>query len=152
MARRFMERLTDERELIENIVTLVTNHLQPYNLSRDAKPNAWKRLQGKVRLDVLGWLSRADWAGSPERDALQAIGHGPSLLCFKWHEELGVEPIKPVVNGRDLIAEGYEPGPHFKVGLDAAFDAQLENDSLSREALTFVAIKALLVDRTGRKG
>ena len=130
----------------------MTNHLQPYNLSRGAKPNAWKRLQGKVRLDVLGWLSRADWAGRPGRDPLQGGGSIPAANCFWWHEKLGAEPIKPVVNGRDLIAEGYEPGPHFKVGLDAAFDAQLENDSLSREALTFVAIKALLVDRTEGKG
>jgi poly(A) polymerase len=51
-------------------------------------------------------------------------------------EELTPEPL---VTGRDLIAEGYKPGPLFSEILSAVEDAQLEGVVSSREeALEFV--------------
>jgi poly(A) polymerase len=45
----------------------------------------------------------------------------------------------PLVNGNDLIAAGYSPGPRFREILDAVEDAQLEGLLPSRdEALQFV--------------
>jgi poly(A) polymerase len=40
----------------------------------------------------------------------------------------------PLINGRDLIEAGYEPGPRFKEVLSAVEDAQLEGRLTSREA------------------
>ena len=141
LTRVFMERLTGNTKLIDQTVSLVVNHLQPFQLCRHAKPSAWKRLQGKVRLDVLGWLSRADWAGRHNRSALTAfdngekVEHRPSKLCFEWYKELGKEPIEPKLKGRHLIEHGMEPGPKFKVILDAAFQIQLENPGFTTEEL-----------------
>jgi poly(A) polymerase len=39
----------------------------------------------------------------------------------------------PLLNGRDLIAMGYQPGPRFKEILAAVEDAQLEGKLRSRE-------------------
>ena len=39
----------------------------------------------------------------------------------------------PLVNGHDLIALGYQPGPRFKEILDAVRDAQLEGQITTRE-------------------
>ena len=136
-----MERLTGNAKLIDQTVSLVVNHLQPFQLCKEAKPSAWKRLHGKVRLDVLGWLSRADWAGRRNRSALTAfengekVEHRPSKLCFEWYKELGKEPIEPKLKGRHLIEHGMEPGPKFKVILDAAFQIQLENPGFTTEEL-----------------
>ena len=42
-------------------------------------------------------------------------------------------------SGNDLIAAGWQPGPHFKTALDAVEDAQLEGTVTSKEeALSFV--------------
>ena len=44
-----------------------------------------------------------------------------------------------MINGQDLIAAGYDPGPAFKTILAAVEDAQLEGRITNREeALTFV--------------
>jgi poly(A) polymerase len=44
----------------------------------------------------------------------------------------------PLINGRDLIAAGYTPGPNFAEILSAVEDAQLEGAIDSREeALSF---------------
>jgi hypothetical protein len=46
---------------------------------------------------------------------------------------------KPLMNGGDLIAAGYAPGPLFKEILTAVEDAQLDGRLASREeALRFV--------------
>jgi poly(A) polymerase len=45
----------------------------------------------------------------------------------------------PLLNGDDLIAAGWRPGPHFKTALEAVEDAQLEGTVTSREeALSYV--------------
>jgi poly(A) polymerase len=56
-------------------------------------------------------------------------------------EDLGEQQIRPrlLLNGEDLIAAGYKPGPQFKVMLDAAEDAQLEGAVATKaEALRLV--------------
>jgi len=140
--RVFMERLTGNAKLIDRTVSLVVNHLQPFQLCKEAKPSAWNRLHGKARLDVLGWLSRADWAGRRlGRSALipselgARVEHRPSKLCFEWYRELGKEPIEPKLKGRHLIEFGMEPGPKFKAILDDAFQIQLDNPGLTTEEL-----------------
>ena len=48
-----------------------------------------------------------------------------------------------VLQGRDLIGAGIKPGPHMGVALKAAFEAQLEDEALDREALLSVALQHL---------
>jgi tRNA nucleotidyltransferase (CCA-adding enzyme) len=150
LTRSFMARLTNDKTLTERVVALVVNHLQPFMLtSGGAKASAWKRLHKKMlnRLDVLGWLSRSDWAGRPDRDPLAPsengveADHPASALCWGWHETLGVEPISPIVMGRDLIAVGMDPGPHMGIALRAAFEAQIENPELGKQELLEQAVR-----------
>ncbi len=45
----------------------------------------------------------------------------------------------PLLTGNDLIAAGWQPGPHFRAALEAVEDAQLEGTIASRdEAMSFV--------------
>ena len=98
------------------------------------------------RLDLLGWFSRCDWAGRPERSPWpttekgEDFDHVPSKLCFQWHEDLGIEPIKKVLMGRHLKDAGLKPGPEFTPRLDAAFEAQLDDPELTGPELLEIAI------------
>lgn len=59
-----------------------------------------------------------------------------------------VVKARPLLNGNDLIAEGYAPGPPFKEILRAAEDAQLDGSIHSREeALQLVRERFPLVRR-----
>ena len=51
------------------------------------------------------------------------------------YERMGEDEIKPrlLLNGEDLIAAGYRPGPRFREMLIAAEDAQLEGSIATRE-------------------
>jgi len=124
----FMKRITNDKGLLDLVPKIVKYHMRPGQLHRsEAKLSAWKRLHCKLRLDLLGYISKADSAGRPNRDVLND-NHEPSKICFDLHESLGVE-IEPLVKGRDLIALGMEPGPHFGTILRGCMEMQLEGMS-----------------------
>lgn len=133
LAESFMRRLTRDKELIHQVVSLTRQHMQPVLLTHgEAKTPAWRRLHNKLRLDVLGWLSRCDSIGSqvelPLSHVLQMGDHDPSRLCWQHFEEFGEKPIPHLLQGRDLIKAGLKPGPHFGDRLKAAYEAQLNGE------------------------
>jgi tRNA nucleotidyltransferase (CCA-adding enzyme) len=151
MVPGFMERVTGHGQLIERVAALVRHHLQPFMLVHgNAGLSAWKRLHRRMlcRLDVLGWLSLADWAGRPQRDPLGPteeglpVVHEASVRCWEMHQQLGIEPMTPIIQGRDLIHAGLQPGEHFGVALKAAFEAQIDNPGWTKEQLLDIALRA----------
>ena len=117
--------------------------LQPFNLWQgDARKAGWKRLHNRVRLDVLGWMCKCDSCGDP--DGRARIGspdfeHETSKACWDHFDDIGPEPIKPILMGRHLQNAGVKPGPVFKKMLDAAYEQQMQGvediDSLLSVAL-----------------
>jgi poly(A) polymerase/tRNA nucleotidyltransferase (CCA-adding enzyme) len=61
--------------------------------------------------------------------------------AWKFFEPQKV-PIKPVLQGRDLIERGHSPGRTFSQMLKAAFEYQLENGVTDKELLYAVALEA----------
>jgi len=148
LARRFMERLTNDTTLIDRVVVLVVNHLQPHFL-KDARPSRWKRLQDKVgRLDVLGHLTIADWCGRSGRNPDDKRNVGTTAMCFDWHESLGSDGDKvvPVITGHDLIRSGCKPGSSFTPALQAALDAQLDGEESKKVLLDIAFSMAVGLD------
>jgi len=145
-AETFLRRLTNNKKLIERATTIVCEHMQPFNLSfGEAGNGAWKRLHGKIRLDVIGWMSRCDSCGRPERNIGDPdIDHKISEHCFSRFSDLGAEPVSPILQGKDLIFAGLKPGPNFSVRLKAAHEAQLDNENLEREELLQIALAAAM--------
>ena len=141
----FMQLLTNNKKLIENVTTIIREHMQPYFLSTGgASEGSWKRLHKRVPLNVIGWMSKCDCCGNP----IKSIGdpdleHEYSQNCFNRFDDLGPEPVKAILMGRHLVAAGHKPGPSFKIALDAAYDQQLDNDSLTQEELLVIAVQAL---------
>ena len=136
IAREFMSRITNEVELIDRVALLTRNHMQPYFLTQGkARASAWKRLHNKVRLDILGWVALCDKAASDS--TILQTGHFRSTACWTWFMRMGAvtAPIQPKLKGRHLIMKGHIPGPKFSIILKAAYEAQLEDDTLTPEEL-----------------
>lgn len=124
IAKNFLMQMTNSTHLLNVVPDLVKFHMRPGQLTNaNAKDSAWKRLHIKCRLDVLGWLSKADSAGRTGRSITD--NHPPSEKCFKFFNEFPTE-IEPLVMGRDLLEMGMKPGPKFGKILKVAFEMQLD--------------------------
>ena len=141
----FLRRMTNERELIERVRSIVGEHMQPWGLFHGrAKDASWKRLHNRIRLDIIGWMSRCDCCGREERRIDDPeFEHEVSEHCFDRFDDLGKEPIAPVVLGRHLIAAGFTPGPAFSPALAAAYDAQIEDPALALDDLVGIAVSRM---------
>jgi len=125
--RTFLDRLTRQRDLVEDVVVLVLAHHRPRDLyEQGAGDTAIRRLAGKVgRLDRLVRVARADTQGRPPK-VFDGFPAGDWLLERARALEVETSAPRPIVLGRHLIELGLDPGPHFAPLLDACFEAQLE--------------------------
>lgn len=124
--RSFLSRMTNQVDLIEQVVPLVKRHLTPRIFYKDqAGEGAIRRLAQKVkRIDRLVRVAAADIAGRPPRK--DDFPEGPWLLARA--EELKVKDSEPhpIVLGRHLIDRGLHPGASFGPILKKCFEAQLD--------------------------
>ena len=131
----FLSKLTNEKKFIEIVCTLVKNHLAPFQLYlAESSLKAIKRLSLKVNIEDLCLVCLADCLGRdiPHKDKCYAA---TTWLLEKAKElEIHNEPIKALVQGRDLIALGFKPSQKFKEILDFAFDLQLD-EHLGKEII-----------------
>ncbi|HWZ52479.1 MAG TPA: HD domain-containing protein [Granulicella sp.] len=126
IAELLLERLRFSREDIDQIVALVKNHMRFADVEH-MREATLKRFFRLPRFPEHLELHRIDCNAA----------HGDLRLydfAKQRYETATPEKIRPrlLVTGRDLIAAGYRPGTQFKQMLEAAEDAQLENQVTSR--------------------
>ncbi len=132
--RRFLERLTNQHDLIDEVVPLVCCHLRPRAL-HDAKASdsAVRRLAKQVhRIDRLVRVARADHAGRPPK---QFDGFPAGEWLLSRAQQLAVDrraPL-PIIMGRHLLELGVRPGPDMGQLLDDCYEAQLDGDFVTLE-------------------
>lgn len=125
LATTFMQRITKDSKLLKEIPLLVRLHMRAGQLYRsEAKIGAWKRLHNQYRLDVLGYLSKADSAGRTGRSIHDV--HEVSEKCFELFSSFGKKEIPALVLGRDLIELGIDPSPEFGKILKEAYELQMD--------------------------
>lgn len=129
-AKRFMARMTSQDFPL--VWKAIECHLRPFQLEKEGKKSAYKRLHNKVRLDFIGYLSYADHKGRITMKDKK--GENALDKCLIYFREFGKDPIPPHIMGRDLIALGWNPGKYFKDVIDLAYKYQIE-DGLSKEEL-----------------
>ncbi len=113
IARRFLERMTRHKDLIEAVLPLVECHMRPLDLWRNqASDVAVRRLARHV--------------GGIDRLVVEESPQGKWLLERAAVLALSDAAPKPILLGRHLIALGMAPGPDFRAILDAGFEAQLD--------------------------
>lgn len=123
----FLSKLTNEKKFIEIVCSLVKNHLTPFQLYlAESSLKAIKRLSLKVNIEDLCLVCLADCLGRTIKDK-EKCPKATSWLLDKAKElDIHNEPIKPFVQGKDLIELGFKPSKEFKEILDFAFDLQLD--------------------------
>lgn len=145
--RSFLGRLTDQEQIVNEVVPLVREHMNPYQFHQaGAGPPAIRRLARRVgRIDRLVRVCRADQRGRPPK-AFDGFPAGQWLLEQAAALALADQAPQPIVLGRHLIDAGRTPGPAFGPILEQCFEAQLDGVFDDLEG-GLVYLHALLADR-----
>jgi tRNA nucleotidyltransferase (CCA-adding enzyme) len=141
--RRFLERLTNQDELIAQVTPLVRCHLRPRALyDAGASDGAVRRLARQVgRIDRLVRVARADHAGRPPKP-FDGFPAGTWLLERARRLDVERQAPAPLVMGRHLIELGVPPGPAMGRLLDDCYEAQLDGlFTTLQEGLTYAKHK-----------
>ena len=127
--RRFLERLTNQDDLINEVIPLVLCHLRPRALHEaNASDSAVRRLARQVkRIDRLVRVARADHAGRPPKP-FDDFPAGTWLLERARRLEVEDQAPTPLVMGRHLLELGVQPGPDMGRLLDECYEAQLDGE------------------------
>jgi poly(A) polymerase len=133
IAEGICRRLRFSNDDTEQILALVKNHMRFAHVQQ-MNESTFKRFVRMARFDEHLQLHRLDCLAS----------HG-NLSSYNFtREKIAATPPAtirpaPLINGDDLIALGYKPGPQFKNILSEVEDGQLEGRLHSREdAIAFV--------------
>ncbi|MCU0228317.1 MAG: CCA tRNA nucleotidyltransferase [Bryobacterales bacterium] len=133
IAHAVMARLRFSQDQIEQVVALVANHMKFMHL-REMRQSTRKRFLRLPAFEEHMELHRVDCLSSHRK--LGNYQYARELLETLSTQELRPQPL---LNGGDLIALGYQPGPRFGEILHAMEDQQLEGRLLTREdALTWL--------------
>lgn len=127
MAEEICHRFRLSNEETDQTCALVASHMKFGDVQK-MKESTLKRFLRLPKFDEHMALHRLDCLAS----------HGDLSLYGFVEEKLRTLPEeqirpRPLINGDDLIAAGYEPGPLFKKLLLAAEDAQLEGRVSTKE-------------------
>ena len=138
----FLSKLTNEKKLIEIVCSLVKNHLTPFQLYlAESSLKAIKRLSLKVNIEDLCLVCLSDCLGRTILNK-EKCPKATSWLLNKAKElEIHNVPIKPLVQGKDLIELGFKPSKFFKEILDFAFDLQLDENMKKEEIIKEITMK-----------
>jgi len=125
--RHFLERLTNQDDLINEVIPLVLCHLRPRALhDANASDSAVRRLARQVkRIDRLVRVARADHAGRPPK-LFDGFPAGEWLLERARRLEVEDQAPAPIVMGRHIMGLGAQPGPDMGQLLDVCYEAQLD--------------------------
>lgn len=133
MTEEVMERLRFSRAEIERVAEAVRQHMV-FKDVKNMRTAKLKRFMAREGFDEELELHRVDCASS------HGMLDNHDFLIAKA-EEFANEPLipPPLVTGRDLIALGWKPGPHFGKVLEAVETAQLEGTvATTEEAIAWV--------------
>ncbi len=127
--RCFLERLTNQQDITDEVMPLVLCHLRPCALyDAQATDSAVRRLARQVqRLDRLVRVARADHAGRPPKP-FDGFPAGEWLLNRARQLEVEAQAPVPLLMGRHLLELGVQPGPEMGRLLDECYEAQLDGE------------------------
>lgn len=125
-AETFLLGITDDKELIRQVSLLVEYHLKPLELYGNGNSDYdIRKLALTLSLKDLVEVSEVEFASRNTQEARSFLA-GEWLL--KRADELNAHPesLKPLLQGRDLVAAGFSPSTEFKIILSKAYKAQLQ--------------------------
>ncbi len=130
--RSLLARITEHKDLVEAVVRLMLNHLNPHMLwHQQAGASAIRRLANRLapytNIEELVLVARADHWGRTTPEAIARIDPaGEWLLAQAQTLAVADQALQPILMGRHLIERSFKPGPQFKIILNQALEAQIE--------------------------
>ncbi|MEA2111838.1 MAG: hypothetical protein U9P71_07300 [Campylobacterota bacterium] len=122
----FLSKLTNEHALISEVATLVKYNRQPQKMfDNRASDSDILRLATKVKLEDLIQVAKAIDLKCNIKTAHHTFKAGAWLSRRAKDLHVFSKPLKPLIQGRDLIELGLQPSLKFKTILDDAYEAQL---------------------------
>ena len=132
--RKFLDRITDNRSVIEAVLPLVKCHMIPYQLFVNNNPAASVRKlalkTGNIQLMSVVVASDRNGRGG---EFMEHVPEAEYLINKARELEVLNSKPQPIIQGRHLIEFGYSPGRYFKEILNDCFDAQLNGDFFDLE-------------------
>ncbi|MEN8661755.1 MAG: CCA tRNA nucleotidyltransferase [Lentimonas sp.] len=127
IAKTFLERITRQKKIFEEVLPLVEQHMRPLALYRDgAGDSAVRRLAARVkRMDRLIRVAHADKNGRPPI-VCDGFPEGDWLLSKAAKLAVQDNAPAPILLGRHMIELGVRPGKQFGKILDLCYEAQLD--------------------------
>ncbi|MFA6929901.1 MAG: CCA tRNA nucleotidyltransferase [Lentisphaeria bacterium] len=127
LAKEILLGLKLPKNLIDGVHTLVRQHMSLTSFPMMREANRRRKLQ-ETHFPLLLELHRLDSLGSHKILSL----HKDILQAWQTEQSRPIPP-QPLLNGKDLLQLGYQPGPIFSSILKAVQDATLENTVKTRE-------------------
>lgn len=142
LADKILTRLKAPKDIIDRVVSLIDNHLRPHQLLDNGSGRSYRKY---VR-DLPDWkhsidLATADNLGkedfSPEQIEIEKQKYEDlrSKIQNSLPENMGKggNVIPRPITGKDLLQDGFLPGPKMGEILKAIDEALLDNPSLTKE-------------------
>lgn len=152
-AKKFLERMTNFRDLIDGVLPLVLCHMQPIALWRSrAGDSAVRRLARRVeRIDRLLRVCSADAMGKETEKNAELRAASAWLMERAEALQIKDSAPKPIILGRHLLALGIPAGKAFKSVIDACYEAQLDGKFLDESGGISFLEEELLRQKIARK-
>lgn len=132
LAESFLRRIGAPLDLTPPVVALVVSHLvHHHGPSADYSDSQVRRLARRLdpaTIDDLTLVMTADSLGRPPLQSPETLERISRLKSRAAALELEKSAPRPLIQGRNLIALGFKPGPTFGPILDRAFEAQLDGE------------------------
>lgn len=135
LAEDFLQAIGAPSAVAEKVRPLVENHMYHVQATAGPKPATVRRLARRLApatIEDLALVMTADTRGRPPLEEKEHAGVH-ALLEAARRLKLEKEAPRPIILGRHLIAQGLEPGPHFKPILDELFEAQMDGAFSTQE-------------------
>ncbi len=136
-AEWIMERLRFSNQLKNRILQLIQHHMRILNLPDGTKEGALKRLVNQMGEDtpllVLHTLADKEASRGILSIQIDEVVEGHCLRILELFREKDIVHPSPLINGYDVIALGYSPGPRVGQILDSIRQKQVEGEIKNRE-------------------
>jgi tRNA nucleotidyltransferase/poly(A) polymerase len=136
-AEGIMERLRFSNQLKNRVLHLVQHHMRILNLPSGTKEGALKRLVNQIGeetpLLVLHTLADKEASRGILSIQIDEVVEDHCLRILEWFGEKDIVHPPSLINGRDVLALGYSPGPKVGQILDFISQKQIEGEIRNRE-------------------
>jgi len=136
-AKEIMARLRFSNQLKNKILHLIQHHMRIHNLPRGTQEGALKRLVNQMGdetpLLILHTLADKEASRGVLSVQVDEVVEGHCLRILELYKEKDIVHPRPLINGDDVMALGYAPGPLIGQILDVMLQKQVEGEIKNKE-------------------